>query len=65
MTPVIYVINVKDHPEYPVDTLVGETPMSVAKVYMQGYSVPMDLADNLCIYDCYAANMYHLEHKDG
>lgn len=65
MTPILYVINVKGHPEYPTDSVVGETPMSVAKVYMQGYSVPLELVDDMRIYDCYSADMYTLEPKNG
>ena len=64
-TTAIYLVKVKDHPEYPADTIVGESPMSVAKVYMQGYSVPLELVDQLLIYDCYMAHMYVLTPKDG
>ena len=56
----IYVIQVKDHPEYPVENMVGESALSAARVYIQGYDVPVELSDKLRVYDCYTATMYVL-----
>lgn len=60
MDNTIYVINVKGHPEFPCETVVGETPATAANVYVQGYNVPIELADDLRVYDCYTATMYAL-----
>ena len=64
MNQTIYVVRVKDHPEFPADTMVGESPISVAHVYALGYSVPEEYADDMRIYDCNTATMYVLT-KDG
>jgi len=64
MSPVIYVIKVKDHPEFPVDNVVAQDIMSAAGVYVRGYRVPDALLDNLLIFDAYAADMYQLIPKD-
>lgn len=59
MAPVVYVLRVRGHPEYPTDNMAGESPESVAKAYMVMRDIPMEMWDDIIAYDCYTSTMYH------
>lgn len=59
MAPIVYVLRVRGHPEYPVDNMVGESAESVAKTYTVVRNIPPEVWDDVIAYDCYTATMYH------